>query len=70
MTICPNDSARCCNIWLSREEGRAYHNAPDFQAAYRKYHDRMGYRVCVYVGGSEPLLPNVTALLDYQRQEI
>lgn len=65
MTIHPNHLDRRCDIWLNHEECVGYRNTPAFQSAYRQYHGQ-GYRICVYLGGSEPLLPNVTALLDWQ----
>ncbi|MCI2106647.1 MAG: hypothetical protein LKK00_08020 [Intestinimonas sp.] len=65
MKICPNAPVRRCDIWLTHAERNTYRESPEFQAACRRYRG-MGYRICVYVGGSEPLLPNITALLDWQ----
>ena len=69
MEICPNPAKRRCDIWLTHAEGSEYRKSPEIQSVCQQYR-RLGYQVCVYVGGSEPLLPNVTALLDWQTNRL
>ncbi|MGE4549556.1 MAG: hypothetical protein AB7C89_08420 [Intestinibacillus sp.] len=59
------DTKKRCEIWVPHAERATFRNDPAYLDAVARSRSR-GYRVCVYVGGVEPLLPNITALLDRQ----
>jgi hypothetical protein len=65
MTIRENPAERRCELWIPNAERETYRSDPAFQSVCRRYRE-LGYQVCAYVGGQDPLLPSVTALLDGQ----
>ncbi|MGM9612125.1 MAG: hypothetical protein ACI3XZ_01345 [Butyricicoccus sp.] len=65
MTVKRNDAARRCEIWIDYGERSTYAMSEEYRETVRRYR-ALGYRVCVFLGGSEPLLPGVAALLDRQ----
>lgn len=65
MTVKINRAARRCDIWVAHGEKDGYAQSPAYRGAVRRARAE-GLRVCVFVGGEEPLLPGVAALLDHQ----
>lgn len=66
MTVKVDHAARRCEIWVSHEESGAYAQSEEYRQTVRRYRAQ-GYRICVFLGGREPLLPGVAALIDHQR---
>lgn len=66
MTVKIDQAARRCEIWVGNHESTTYAQSEEYRETVRRYRAQ-GYRICVFLGGSEPLLPGVAALLDHQR---
>lgn len=65
MTVKTNAAARRCEIWIGYGERNTYAASEEYRETVRRYR-ALGYRVCVFLGGNEPLLPGVAALLEHQ----
>lgn len=65
MKIIVDDRSLRVQIWVDFDKRYSYKNDPDYQKTIKKYKN-LSYDICVYIGGNEPLLPNISALLDEQ----
>lgn len=65
MKITVDELAKRVQIWVTYEEKNYYKNSAEYQRTIKKYKNQ-NFDICVYIGGNEPLLPNISALLDEQ----
>lgn len=64
MNIKFNKEAKKVEIWVDSSEKQNYKNAEEYKSIVSQYKD--AYSICVFVGGTKPLLPTITTLLDAQ----
>lgn len=64
MKIIQNEQAKRVEIWVDGSERQSYKQQDDYQQMVARYKNT--HTICVYVGGSRPLLPAITTLLDAQ----
>lgn len=67
MNIIVDQRTKRVQIWVDYAQKDNYKQNSDYQAAVKKY-KHLSYTICVYIGGNEPILPNITALLGEQNQ--
>ncbi len=65
MVILVNDSAKQCSILVPGNERDNYRADARYRETVAQYGSR-GYRIGVFLSGSEPLLPNMSELLNRQ----
>ena len=54
-------------IWVPYENRTDYKSAAEYYETVRKYRES-GFMITVFLGGKEPLLPAVTALLEREQE--
>lgn len=65
MKIVVDSFAKRVQIWVDNSSKNSYKSSDDYKKVINKYKN-LNYNICVYIGGNEPLLPNISALLDEQ----
>lgn len=65
MFIKSDDTLKRCEIWIPYEDRATYKTSSEYMEKLRQYKAKK-YNICVFIGGQEPLLPTITALLDEQ----
>lgn len=59
-----NENKNRLEIWVDNKEKDLYRNLPEYTEAVSKYKNT--HEICVYVGGTLPVVPTISALLDAQ----
>ena len=65
MKIIVDSFAKRVQVWVDNSNKESYKNSDEYKNVIKKYKN-LNYNICVYIGGNEPLLPNISALLDEQ----
>lgn len=64
MIIKENSTAKTLKIWVDNSEKDTYVTSTEYRQAISDYKDT--HRICVLVGGTLPIVPTVSALLEVQ----
>ena len=64
MKIIQDEQAKRVEIWVDGSEQPGYKQQDAYKQVVERYKNT--HTICVYVGGSKPLLPTITTLLDAQ----
>ncbi len=62
-----DEEAKRLEIWVPFSSKYSYRDDAAYQEAVREY-KKMGYEICTFVGGSNPLLPAISELLSAQTE--
>lgn len=65
MKINMDENTKRCEIWVSHQEKASYKAMPLYLDTIAKAKEE-SYSICIFLGGTAPFLPLVSALLDQQ----
>ena len=64
MIIRENNSNNTLKIWVDNEERDTYTDTVEYKEAISYFKNT--HRICVLVGGTQPMVPTISSLLDAQ----
>ena len=67
MIIKENNENNTLKIWVDNEEKDTYMSADEYKEAISYYKNT--HKICVLVGGTLPMVPTISSLLDAQNTE-